>query len=170
LPNRPDHKTNGIKNGLTSKLKIYFAGAISAGRERQPLYAQMVHFLESLGAEVLSAHVARADVLEQEAQLSAAAIFQRDMDFIEDCTGMVAEVSRPSLGVGYEIATALTLWRPTLCLCEQGIFLSRLLTGNSHTQLQIRFYQNAAEWQAALQEFVQRLQKEDAAPRLAMTK
>jgi hypothetical protein len=36
--------------------------------------------------------------------------------------------------------------------------------------LQIRFYQNAVEWQAALREFVQRLQKEDAAPRLAVTK
>lgn len=155
---------------MASKLKIYFAGAISAGRERQPLYAEMVHFLEALGAEVLSAHVARSDVLEKEAQLSAAAIFQRDMVFIEDCAGMVAEVSRPSLGVGYEIATALMLWRPTLCLCEQGVFLTRLLTGNSHAQLQICFYQNNAEWQAALREFVQRLQKEDAVLRLAMAK
>jgi hypothetical protein len=155
---------------MALNLKIYFAGAISAGRERQPLYAQMVHFLESLSLEVLSAHVARADVLEQEAQLSAEDIFQRDMDFIENCAGMVAEVSRPSLGVGYEIATALTLWRPTLCLCEQGVFLSRLLTGNSHPQLQIRFYQNAAEWQAALREFVQRLQEKDAAPWLAIAK
>lgn len=168
--NVPDHKTNGVKNGLTAKLKIYFAGAISAGRERQPLYAEMVHCLESLGAEVLSAHVARADVLEQEAQLSAAAIFQRDMDFIENCAGMIAEVSRPSLGVGYEIATALTLWRPTLCLCEQGIFLSRLLTGNSHPQLQIRFYQNDAEWQAALREFAEHLQEKNGLPQLATTK
>jgi nucleoside 2-deoxyribosyltransferase len=152
---------------LPSKLKIYFAGAISAGRERQPLYAEMVHFLEALGAEVLSAHVARADVLEQEAQLSAEDIFQRDVEFIENCAGMVAEVSRPSLGVGYEIATALTLWRPTLCLCEQGVFLTRMLTGNPHARLQIRFYQNAAEWQAAFREFVQRLQKEENFPQLA---
>ena len=92
------------------------------------------------------------------------------MDFIENCAGMVAEVSRPSLGVGYEIATALTLWRPTLCLCEQGIFLSRLLTGNTHPQLQIRFYQNEAEWQAALREFVEHLQEKNGSPQLATTK
>jgi nucleoside 2-deoxyribosyltransferase len=165
--NGSDHKTNGVKNGLAAKLKIYFAGAISAGRERQPLYAEMVRFIESLGAEVLSAHVARQDVLEKEAQLSAEDIFQRDMEFIEACHGMVAEVSRPSLGVGYEIATALTLWRPTLCLCEQSVFLTRMLTGNRHARLQIRFYQNNAEWQAALREFVQRLQKKPGLPMLA---
>ncbi len=155
---------------MAAKRKIYFAGAISAGRERQPLYAEMVHCIETLGAEVLSAHVARSDVLDQEAQLSAEAIFQRDMDFIENCDGLVAEVSRPSLGVGYEIATALTLWRPTLCLCEQSVFLTRMLTGNRHERLQIRFYQNAAEWQVALEEFVHSLQKEDTLLQFAMTK
>jgi len=134
-------------------LKIYFAGAISAGRERQPLYAEMVHFLETLGAEVLSAHVAKADVLAREAKLTAEEIFNRDLQFIESCDGMIAEVSRPSLGVGYEIATALSLWRPTLCLCEQEIFLTRMLTGNSHPRLQICFYRDPAAWQEALKTF-----------------
>ena len=146
------------------KIKIYFSGAISAGRERQPLYAEMVHFLETLGAEVLSAHVAKADVLEREAKLTAEEIFNRDMRLIENCAGMIAEVSRPSLGVGYEIATALALWRPTLCLCEQGIFLTRMLTGNSHPRLQIHFYREAADWQEALKTFCQSLRQMNATP------
>ena len=145
-------------------MKIYFAGAISAGRERQPLYAEMVHFLETLGAEVLSAHVARADVLAHEAQLPAEEIFNRDLRFIVSCDGMIAEVSQPSLGVGYEIATALSLWRPTLCLCEQGIFLTRMLTGNSHPRLQICFYRDAAAWQEALKSFCQALRQPDHTP------
>jgi nucleoside 2-deoxyribosyltransferase len=149
---------------MQSKLKFYFAGAISAGRERQAVYAEMVHFLEMLGAEVLSAHVARADVLEYESKLPAEEIFQRDMRFIENCDGMIAEVSRPSLGVGYEIAMALTLSRPTLCLCEQGTFLTRMLTGNSHPRLQIRFYRDAVAWQEALQAFWRDLQRATQAP------
>jgi len=152
---------------MESRPKIYFAGAISAGRERQPLYAEMVHFLETLGAEVLSAHVARADVLEHEAKLSAEEIFNRDLQFIESCDGMIAEVSRPSLGVGYEIATALSLWRPTLCLCEQEVFLTRLLTGNSHPRLQICFYHDTAAWQEALKNFCQALRQPDHTPRYA---
>src|SRR5262245_14723418 len=149
---------------MKSKLKIYFAGAISAGRERQPLYAEIVNFLESLNVEVLSAHVARADVLDFEAKLSAEEIFNRDMAFLEQCDGMIAEVRRPSLGVGYEIATALAMWRPTLCLCEQGVFLTRLLTGNSHPRLQIHFYNNTAVWQGAVQEFCQQLSTRNASP------
>jgi len=149
---------------MKSRLKIYFAGAISAGRERQPLYAEMVHFLEMLGTEVLSAHVAKADVLAREAALTAEEIFNRDMRLIENCDGMIAEVSRPSLGIGYEIATALALWRPTLCLCEQGIFLTRMLTGNSHPRLQIHFYREAVDWQEALKTFCQSLRQMDATP------
>jgi len=149
---------------MESHIKIYFAGAISAGRERQALYAEMVHFLEALGTEVLSAHVAKAEVLEHEAKLTAEEIFNRDMRLIENCAGMIAEVSRPSLGVGYEIAMALALWRPTLCLCEQGIFLTRMLTGNSHPRLQIRFYHEAADWQEALKSFCQSLRQMDVTP------
>lgn len=149
---------------MASSLKIYFAGAISAGRERQPVYAAMVDFLESIGVEVLSAHVARSDVIAKENKISAEEIFQRDLAFIENCGGMIAEVSRPSLGVGYEIATALTLWRPTLCLCEQGIFLSRLLTGNPHPKLQIQFYRHEDEWQEAIRGFCRRLQEAQTSP------
>ncbi|MDZ7362428.1 MAG: nucleoside 2-deoxyribosyltransferase [candidate division KSB1 bacterium] len=149
---------------MASSLKIYFAGAISAGRERQVVYAEMVDFLESLGAEVLSAHVARADVLEYESTLQPEEIFQRDMQFIANCDGMIAEVSRPSLGVGYEIATALTLWRPTLCLCEQGTFLTRMLTGNPHERLQIHFYRETDEWQEAIREFHRHLRDANSAP------
>ena len=149
---------------MDAKLKIYFAGAISAGRERQPLYAAMVQFLETLGAEVLSAHVAHADVLAHEAKLTAEEIFNRDLQLLESCDGMVAEVSRPSLGVGYEIATALSLWRPTLCLCEQEIFLTRMLTGNSHPRLQICFYRDAAAWQEALKKFYQALRQPNHSP------
>lgn len=145
-------------------LKIYFSGAISAGRERQPLYAEMVHFLETLGTEVLSAHVAKADVLVHEAKLTAEEIFNRDLQFIESCDGMIAEVSQPSLGVGYEIATALHLWRPTLCLCEQDIFLTRMLTGNSHPRLQICFYRDTAAWQEALKNFCQARRQPDHTP------
>lgn len=149
---------------MESRPKIYFAGAISAGRERQTVYAEMVHFLESLHAEVLSAHVASAEVLEHEAKLTAGEIFERDMRLIENCDGMIAEVSRPSLGVGYEIATALMLWRPVLGLCEQGTFLTRMLTGNSHPKLQIHFYGPDNNWQEAIREFCQQLKPASIGP------
>lgn len=141
-------------------MKIYFSGAISAGRERQPLYARMVAFMQHAGMNVLSAHVAHANVLHAEAQLSAQEIFARDLAMVDACDAMIAEVSRPSLGVGFEIATALQMQRPVLCLCDKEVFLTRMLTGNMDANLKIVFYAQDAEWQSAITAFCDHLIKE----------
>lgn len=110
--------------------------------------------------EVLSAHVAHANVLHAEAQLTAQEIFARDTRMIEACHAMIAEVSRPSLGVGFEIATALQRQRPVLCLCENEIFLTRMLTGNTDRNLSIVFYTQDLEWQGAITAFCDHLLKD----------
>jgi nucleoside 2-deoxyribosyltransferase len=138
-------------------IKIYFSGAVSAGRERQPIYREMVDYLQAHGSEVLSAHVAAADVLASESVLSAEQIFRRDCEFVEACDGMVAEVTTPSLGVGFEIGEALHRQKPTLCLCLRGAFLTRMLTGNRDPNLTILYYELPREWQAALEEFLAKL-------------
>lgn len=141
-------------------MKIYFAGAISAGRERQPLYARMVEYLQACGMNVLSAHVAHDNVLHAEAQLTPQEIFTRDLRMIDECDAMVAEVSRPSLGVGFEIATALQRPRPVLCLCDKAVFLTRMLTGNTDPNLHIVFYAHEVEWQSAVSTFCNHLSKD----------
>ncbi len=109
--------------------------------------------MQARGMQVLSAHVAHANVLHAEAQLTSQEIYARDMNMITACDAMIAEVSRPSLGVGYEIATALQLQRPVLCLCDKEVFLTRMLTGNTDTNLKIVFYANDEEWQRAISAF-----------------
>lgn len=140
-------------------ISIYFAGAISAGRELQPVYEAMVEFIQAHGVDVLSAHVAKADVLTGESALSDREIFSRDLKFIDACDGMVAEVSRPSLGVGYEIGEALHRSKPVLCLCQKGTFLTRMLTGNPAPTLVRRFYESPQQWQEALEGFLLALRK-----------
>ncbi|MDZ7267293.1 MAG: nucleoside 2-deoxyribosyltransferase [candidate division KSB1 bacterium] len=138
-------------------MKLYFSAAISAGRQRQPLYQRMVAFLEELGGEILTKHVAHPRVLQQEAQHSAVEIFCRDRSLLAACDALVAEVSTPSLGVGYEIAVALQQRRPVLCLCKQGIFLTRMLTGNPDPNLTVRFYAQEADWQEEMRRFHRQL-------------
>lgn len=140
-------------------MKVYFAGAISAGRQRQPVYRAMVDHLQALEADVLSAHVAAANVLSAEARLSDEQIFERNLAFIMDCDAMIAEVSMPSLGVGFEIAAALQRQKPTLCLCESGTFLTRMLTGNRDPWLTVCYYTQPADWQQALEEFLNKLRR-----------
>ncbi len=47
-------------------------------------------------------------------------IYDRDMAWLMACDLLVAEVSMPSLGVGYELGYAVALRKPVLCLYNSG--------------------------------------------------
>lgn len=98
-------------------LTIYFAGAISGGRGDVAHYRQIVAALERDGHRVLAGAVAAEQVGSDGERIESAAIFDRDMGWIADADVLVAEVSVPSTGVGYEIATArYRRGTPVICL------------------------------------------------------
>ncbi len=118
-------------------LRVYFCGAIRGGRRLQPRYARVVDWLQQRGHVVLTAHVARPDVLDYERSNRGTdrAVYEGDMAWIAQAEAVVAEVTVPSLGVGMEIMRAQDLGKPILCLYEEGTDLSSLVTGNPHVQL-----------------------------------
>jgi nucleoside 2-deoxyribosyltransferase len=101
-------------------LTIYFAGSISGGRTDVGLYRELIAALEADGHRVLAGAVAAEHVTASGETLDSCAIFDRDLGWITDADLLVAEVSMPSTGVGYEIATArykygipvIALYRP----------------------------------------------------------
>jgi nucleoside 2-deoxyribosyltransferase len=97
-------------------MKVYFGGAIAGGRQNAAIYRVIVDHLESTGHDVLTKHVARADVLTWEQARTPQEVYERDMAWLRQCDVVVAEVTSPSLGVGYEIAEALHLGKPVLCI------------------------------------------------------
>ncbi len=99
-------------------MNIYFSCSLTGGRGDQAVYERLVEFLVAAGHIVPTAHLARPDVMDLERVVVPEDIYQRDMAWIESCQAMVAEVSTPSHGVGYEIAVALSLGKPVLC-CYQ---------------------------------------------------
>lgn len=98
-------------------LTIYFAGSISGGRGDVAMYREVVAALEADGHRVLAGAVASEDVGDGGEPLEACAIFDRDVGWVAEADVVVAEVSMPSTGVGYEIATARYRDRiPVICL------------------------------------------------------
>ena len=101
-------------------LTIYFAGSISGGRSDAGHYRQIVAALEADGYRVLAGAVAAEHVGSGGEPLDSRTIFDRDIGWLADADVLVAEVSMPSTGVGYEIATAryrfeipvIALYRP----------------------------------------------------------
>ena len=101
-------------------LTIYFAGAISGGRADVAHYRMIIAALEQDGYRMLAGAVAAEHVGDGGEALDSSAIFDRDVNWLAEADVLVAEVSMPSTGVGYEIATAryrfdipvIALYRP----------------------------------------------------------
>jgi nucleoside 2-deoxyribosyltransferase len=114
------------------KIKIYFAGSIRGGRDNRETYAELINFLGDYGT-VLTEHVGYEDVEEGlEKEKSDFEIYDQDMAWLTECDLVVAEVSQPSLGVGYEIGRAESLGKKVICLYneEATVRLSAMLAGN----------------------------------------
>jgi len=136
-------------------MKIYFAGSIRGGREDATRYRQIIALLTEFG-EVLTEHVGDTTLTRDgEVGPSDEAIYERDMTWMEEADVVVAEVTTPSHGVGYEIARAETLGKPVLCLHRPGSGrqLSAMLAGNP--SLQCAAYDSLEELKPILERFLQ---------------
>jgi hypothetical protein len=125
-------------------MKIYFAGAIRGGRSDAALYYEIVRQLRDYG-EVLTEHVGDTELGVLGQDIGDRLIHDRDLEWLRNSDYLVAEVSNPSLGVGYEIAKAAEWGKPVLCLYrpQNGRSLSAMIAGCA--AVTVREYQNATE-------------------------
>lgn len=134
-------------------MKIYFAGAIRGGREDATLYHEIVRLLRQHG-EVLTEHVADSALGVLGQDIGDQKIHDRDLEWLRVSDYLVAEVTTPSLGVGYEIAKATEWGKRVLCLYrpENGRSLSAMIAGcNAVT---VREYREPAELENIFEEFL----------------
>ena len=115
-------------------MKFYFAGAIRGGRDKVDIYMKINELLEQYG-EVLDKHVASPNVFQLEEGLTPKEKYERDIKWISECDILVAEVSMPSLGVGYEISYAEKLGKRFICIYDEQIKLSAMISGNEYNEL-----------------------------------
>jgi len=112
--------------------RIYFSASISGGRDDAPHYAVLIEALSDLGV-VLTEHIGSPDLSDGgEDGPGDPEIYERDMAWLQEADFVIAEVTTPSLGVGYEIARAAGLNKPVVCLFrpETGRRLSAMIRGN----------------------------------------
>ncbi|WJV55316.1 nucleoside 2-deoxyribosyltransferase [Pectobacteriaceae bacterium CE70] len=101
-------------------LVIYFAGSIRAGRDDVSTYSKLINKLKEYG-KVITEHVGDYNLsIGGQSFLTDKFIHDRDLYWLRNSQVVVAEVTTPSLGVGYEIATAIS-WRiPVITLFRKG--------------------------------------------------
>ena len=118
-------------------LKIYFSGSIRGGKEYVSLYLEIIKHLSKYG-DVLTEHVGNKNIEKNEFGVKDEEIYSTDMGFLKESDIFIADVSVPSLGVGYEIAMAENMGKRILCLYynnRNNKRLSAMINGNKNIVL-----------------------------------
>mgnify|MGYP001215519305 FL=1 len=139
-------------------MKIYFAGSIRGGRNDAKLYETIITYLGTIG-QVLTEHVGDQHLssIGEEGGIDTA-IYNRDIEWLREADTIIAEVTTPSLGVGYELAFAEKLNKPILCLYQNNNSksLSAMISGNKN--LICKTYKFFSEVQIHIQNFIQNIE------------
>jgi 2'-deoxynucleoside 5'-phosphate N-hydrolase len=129
-------------------MNIYFACSITGGREFEFVYQVITQALVDDQHQVLTAHLAKTGAASVEAAVDPLDVYRRDTRWIQESDVLIAEVSVPSHGVGYEIGYALGLGKPVLALYQESRKVSKMISGNPDPSLSVQSYEtpeNAVE-------------------------
>jgi len=124
-------------------LKVYFTASASHNGELIPYYKKILDNIKKQTVKIISGQqVTDRKLLEEDKKLTAEQIFHREQYFINEADLIIAEVSKPSLGVGSEIVYALSLDKPVLALVMTGYEdkISPMVAGNPSENLFIEYY------------------------------
>ncbi|XP_075438013.1 5-hydroxymethyl-dUMP N-hydrolase [Ascaphus truei] len=123
----------GASREKMSGLQVYFCGSIRGGRGDRELYRGIIQELRRYGT-VLTEHIASPEISHTGEEAGAAGdrfIHDRDVEWLQQADVVVAEVTQPSLGVGYELGRAVAMNKKILCLFRPscGRVLSAMIRG-----------------------------------------
>jgi len=138
------------------KKEIYFACSIRGGRDNAAIYEKLVSHITSQST-VLSEIFADKTLTPAGSPGLSTDIYAKDIAWVKQADAVIAEVTSPSLGVGYEIAKAEELNKPVLALFNDTgeRKLSAMIDGSPLTT--VVYYKNLEEAQSAIDDFVRSL-------------
>lgn len=139
---------------MEKKLKVYVGCALThATEEYRQSIGSFKEMLREKGFEVMDFLWAklpdpRAPGIEKE-------VYRYDIvDCVGGCDFMVAVCDEPSIGLGYELGTAVEKHRkPVLALMQEGGELTRLVRGITHDKFSYKQYKNFVDAVSLVEEF-----------------
>lgn len=96
--------------------------------------------------EVLSEHIGNKDLTSYgQVTMTNQEIYTKDMNWVNEADIIIAEVTNPSLGVGYEIGFAESIQKKIIALYRpsEGKRLSAMIAGNKN--IEVIEYNNVSE-------------------------
>jgi nucleoside 2-deoxyribosyltransferase len=138
------------------QMKIYFACSVRGGRDDKDTYQDLLRFLSKRG-EVLTQSNADLGLTAFGHPGDTGEIQKQRINLLESCDVVIAEVTTPSLGVGYEIAKAEDINKPVLALYrpQPGRNLSAMIGGSP--DIIVAPYSEIYQAKQAIDEFLEKL-------------
>ena len=124
-------------------MNVYFTAATSYDGELDNLYNKIFSILENEGLKMISGkQIVDKTLLKKDRLLTFEEIYKRESKLIDKADFVVAESSRPSLGVGSEIVYALSKHKPVFALVSEGYEnkISPIIAGNPSDNLFLEIY------------------------------
>ena len=117
-------------------MKIYVSGSIYGGREKIETYKVIIEALEKYGT-VYDKEIIDEDILEKEKFQSDEEIFNKLENYLKNIDIVFAEVTVPSLGVGYELGFADQLGKKVIAIYDMNVVdkVSTMIRGNKRIKL-----------------------------------
>jgi nucleoside 2-deoxyribosyltransferase len=133
-------------------MNIYFAGSIRGGRKDASRYFEIIKQLRDYG-QILTEHIGNPELTGLGEIDEDQKIHDRDLAWLKQADCLVAEVTIPSLGVGYEIGKATEWGKPILCIFRpsDGRVLSAMIAGCGKAT--VREYQSTEELRPVFDDF-----------------
>jgi nucleoside 2-deoxyribosyltransferase len=72
-------------------------------------------------------------------------VFETDTNQVKNCDCFLAICDLPSLGLGYEVALALELGKPTLAVAHKDAEVSRMILGINKPSFVFKRYENISD-------------------------
>lgn len=140
-------------------MKIYVSGSIYGGRQKIETYRTMINALELYG-EVCDKQIIDEDVLKKEEYQDDETIFNILVEDLKTADLVFAEVTVPSLGVGYELGFADQLGKKIVAIYDLNMIdkVSTMIRGNK--KIKLIGYHNISEIVDSLDEILELENKE----------
>lgn len=132
---------------------IYCAGPIRGDVTHQETYKKIIAFVESLGNTVLTELGGK---FNSTIPLTDKQTYKRDIKWIDGSKIMIAEISGPSLGVGFEIAYAIFQRKlPVLAILNSEVQnTSAMILGCDSPLLTIQQFHNEEEMKKIIKVYI----------------
>lgn len=132
---------------------IYCAGPIRGDVTYQKFFTKIIDYIESEGHTVLAEFSGK---FSSTIPLTDKQTYKRDLKWIDGSKLMIAEISGPSLGVGFEISYAIFQRKlPVLALCNSEVQnISSMITGCDSPLLTIQKYRDEDDMKRIVRKFI----------------